>query len=67
MSYATVIRQHGSKSEAKLVVAARIGSQVITTTLMATAPSYDQARKEAQAKYPDRVIIIPKLGEKVPS
>jgi hypothetical protein len=65
--YATVIRQHGSKSECKLVVAARVGSLVVTTNLNAMAPDYESARAEAQAKYPDRTIVVPKLQESVPA
>jgi hypothetical protein len=31
------------------------------------APNYEDARAEAQGIYPDHTIVIPRLGESVPT
>jgi hypothetical protein len=65
MSYATVIHEHNHPT--RLLVAARSGSIIKRELLASMAPDYEAARAEAAARYPDRVIVIPRLGERIPT
>jgi hypothetical protein len=60
-AYATVIHEHGHPS--RLLVAARIGSTILRQPLAARGPNYEAARAEAARMYPDRTIVVPRLGE----
>ncbi len=64
-AYATVVHEHGHPTA--LLCAARTGAVIVRTRLRAMAPAWDAARAEAQALYPDRIVVIPCLGEDVPS
>ena len=66
-SYATVIPDERSASGAALRVCARTGDQIARDRLVTMAPHYELARREAQLRYPDRLIVVPMLGEKVPT
>ncbi len=63
-TYVTVVNQHGHPTA--LLCAARTGAVITHTRLRAMAPAWDDARAEAQALYPDRIVVIPRLGEVVP-
>lgn len=67
--YATVIHAPVARTTdtTRLLVAAREGDVVVHTPLATTAPDYEGARIEATAMYPDRLIVVPSLGEAVPS
>ena len=45
-------------------VAAWHGCQIVQQTLSDAARTADAARAEAQALYPDREILVPRLGER---
>lgn len=61
--YATVI--HEDRHPTRLLVAARSGSIIRRQRLDTVAPHYEDARAEAAAMYPDRRIVIPRLGEAI--
>jgi hypothetical protein len=66
VSYACVIPKQ-SASGVRLQVAARTGDCIRYFQLEHRAPNYEAARQEAQAKFPDRLIVVPMLGEQVPT
>lgn len=66
MSYAVVLPKKSS-SGVRLQVAARTGDSIRYTGLNAGAPKYEDARAEAQRLYPDRLIVVPMVGDKVPT
>jgi hypothetical protein len=61
VSYATVIHEDGHPR--RLLVATRRGDVVLRTRLATSAPDYETARAEAAGMYPDRTIVVPRLGE----
>ncbi len=67
MSYATVIPDERSRSGLGLLVCARAGDKIARDRLETHAPNYELARREARLRYPDRVIVVPMLGEEVPT
>ena len=68
--YATVVAAPVVRRNAdvrRLLCAARVGALIVHTSLAAQIPDWEAARAEAAALYPDRLIVIPRLGEPVPS
>ena len=61
---AAVIGEHGHPT--RLVAAAWKGASIVHTALAARRPDYEGARAEAQAMYPGRMIIVPRLKEPIP-
>ncbi|HEY6415278.1 MAG TPA: hypothetical protein VIX41_03540 [Acidimicrobiales bacterium] len=65
--YVCVLHANPVKTERsarpRLVVAVREGASIIHHPLNARAPDYEAARAEAQARWPDRRVIVPRLGE----
>jgi hypothetical protein len=63
--YATVINQHNHPT--RLEVCAWHGTSQVRKTLlnaMLGTHTFEQAREEAQAFYPNRTILVPQLGER---
>lgn len=64
-TYATILPKQ-SASGVRLQLAYRQGDLITFVPLENRAPHYEEARQEAQAKLPQRLIVVPMLGEKVP-
>jgi hypothetical protein len=66
-SYATIIQKPVRRitDVTRLMVCARKGSVITQTPLEST--DFEEARAEAQAMFPDRQIVIPRLGETLPA
>ena len=57
----TVIHEHGHPT--RLLAAVRTGCVVQQVKLASYAPAYEDARREAQGKFPGVDFIVPRLGE----
>lgn len=64
MPYAVVIP--ATKNRRGLMVAARTGDTIVHLRLE-TYDDLEAARAEAQRHYPDRLIIVPALGDRIPT
>ena len=64
-SYGVVAHQRGHATRLQLNV--RHGNTFIHHRLSTYAPHYEDARAEAQQLYPDRLIVVPALGEEIPN
>ena len=57
----TVIHEHGHPT--RLRAAVLTGSVITLHPLNAYAPAYEEARAEAEAKFPGVAFCVPRLGE----
>lgn len=68
LPYVTVIADPNDKyKKTRLVTASRQGCVIDHEPMNARRGDWDAARSEAQAKHPDKVVVIPDLGERPPA
>jgi hypothetical protein len=57
----TIIHAHGHPT--RLVAAVRSANVIQHVPLATYAPAYEEARTEAETKFPGLTFVIPRLGE----